>query len=31
VQIPKQRIEQAKVVAQALGTAVYDKFPLVMA
>jgi acetylornithine deacetylase/succinyl-diaminopimelate desuccinylase-like protein len=28
-QIPKQRIEQAKKVAEALGTAVFDKFPFV--
>ena len=28
VKIPRDRIEQAAAVAQALGTAVYDKFPL---
>jgi acetylornithine deacetylase/succinyl-diaminopimelate desuccinylase-like protein len=29
VEIPKQRVEQARGVAKTLGTAVYDKFPLV--
>ena len=29
VEIPKQRVEQARGVAKTLGAAVYDKFPLV--
>ncbi|QHS11521.1 M20/M25/M40 family metallo-hydrolase [Sinimarinibacterium sp. NLF-5-8] len=29
VEIPSQRIEQAQLAAQTLGTAVYDKFPFV--
>jgi acetylornithine deacetylase/succinyl-diaminopimelate desuccinylase-like protein len=29
VEIPKERLAQAKAVAQALGTAVYDRFPWV--
>ena len=29
VEIPKQRVEQARAVARTLGTAVYDKFPFV--
>jgi acetylornithine deacetylase/succinyl-diaminopimelate desuccinylase-like protein len=29
VAIPKQRVEQAKKVAETLGTAIYDKFPYV--